>query len=103
MKYAVIQLVGKQYKVVEGEELTVNAIDAKEGSELKVNDVLLVADGKSIELGTPLLKKATVTLKVVSHQKNDKIRVAKYKAKSRYRKVHGHRQAETTVKVASIS
>ncbi len=102
MKYAVIQLAGKQYKVTEGETLTVNSLNLEEGKELKVSDVLLTADGDKAEVGAPLIKNAAVTLKVVSNQRGEKIRVAKYKAKSRYRKVHGHRQYETTVEVVSI-
>lgn len=102
MKYAVIQLAGKQYKVTEGDELSVNALDAKENEELSISDVLLVADGNKVKMGAPVIKGATVTLKVMGHQKADKIRVAKYKAKSRYHKVHGHRQHETTVKVTAI-
>lgn len=102
MKYAVIQLAGKQYKVSEGEELTVNSLNQKNDAEIEVNDVLLSADGAKISVGTPMVKNAMVKLKVVSNQKGDKLRVAKYMAKSRWRKTHGHRQVLTTVKVVSI-
>lgn len=102
MKYAVIQLAGKQFKVTEGDELVVNRLEAKEGDEVKVTDVLLTADGDKIQVGAPLVEKSAVTIKVVSHQKGDKIRVAKFRSKSRYRKVRGHRQSETTVQVVSI-
>lgn len=103
MKYAVIQLAGKQYKVAEGEQLTINSLDAEEGKELKVADVLLTADGDAVKVGTPLVDGASVKLKVVSHQKGDKIRVAKFRHKSRYRRVRGHRQTETTVEVVKIA
>jgi len=102
MKYAVIQLAGKQYKVTEGDELEINSLEEKEDAEIKISDVLLVADGAALTVGSPLIKDAVVTVKVLSHQKGEKIRVAKYKAKSRYRKVHGHKQHLTTVKVLSI-
>ncbi len=102
MKYAVIQLAGKQYKVAEGDELTVNSLGEKDNAEMQISDVLLVADGDKMKMGAPLVKGAKVTLKVVSNQKSDKIRVSKYKSKSRYHKVHGHRQHETTVKVTEI-
>jgi large subunit ribosomal protein L21 len=62
----------------------------------------IVPTAARVEIGAPLVKGATVTLKVKTHQKGDKIRVAKYKAKSRYRRVYGHRQPETTVEVVSI-
>jgi large subunit ribosomal protein L21 len=103
MKYAVIQLSGKQYKVAEGDQLTVNSLDAKEGEELKISDVLLTADGDKLQIGTPLVNKAVVTLKVMTHGKGDKIRVAKFRSKSRYRRVHGHRQHETVVQVTKIA
>lgn len=102
MKYAVIQLAGKQYKVTEGDELEINSLEEKEDAEIKISDVLLVADGSALTVGSPLIKDAVVTVKVLSHHKGEKIRVAKYKAKSRYRKVHGHKQHLTTVKVLSI-
>jgi large subunit ribosomal protein L21 len=102
MKYAVIQLAGKQYKVTEGETITVNRLDQEEGKEFTTSDVLLLSDGSKMQLGTPLLSGVKVKLKAVTHQKSDKIRVSKYKAKSRYHKVHGHRQHETTVQVVSI-
>jgi large subunit ribosomal protein L21 len=103
MKYAVIQLAGKQYKVAEGESLTVNSLGLQDGETLSITDVLLTADGTKVEVGTPVIKGKTVKLKVVSSQKGAKLRVATYKAKSRYRRVHGHRQHETTVEVVSIS
>ena len=102
MKYAVIQFAGKQYRVEEGQELVVNHVDAEEGKKITVSDVLLTVDGDKVAVGEPLIKNATVTLKVKTHQKADKIRVAKYKAKSRYRRVYGHRQPETTLEVVSI-
>ncbi len=102
MKYAVIQFAGKQYRVEPGQELTFNGITAEEGKIVTVSDVLLTVDGDKVTVGQPLVQGAAVKLKVKSHQKSDKIRVAKYKAKSRYRRVYGHRQPETTVEVVSI-
>jgi len=103
MKYAVIQIAGKQFRVEEGQELTVSqAIEVEEGKDLKVADVLLTVDGDKVTVGEPLIKGASVTLKVKTHQQSDKIRVAKYKSKSRYRRVYGHRHPETTLEVVSI-
>ncbi len=102
MKYAIIQLAGKQLKVAEGEQITVTRLENAEGEELKIADVLLTADGDKVTVGTPLVESAVVTLKVVSHDKGDKIRVAKYRAKSRYRRVKGFRPSETTLEVVKI-
>lgn len=102
-KYAIIQLVGKQFKVSEGEKITVDRLEIEEGKSLDVTDVLLVNDGKTLKIGDPLVKGAKVSLKALENHKGDKIRVAKFKAKSRYRKVYGHRQHLSTLEVVKIS
>jgi len=102
-KYAVIQLQGKQFKVSEGDKFIVDRLETQEGKKFKVTDVLLVGDGKDHQIGTPTVKGATVEMKALTHQKGKKIRVVKFKAKSRYRKVKGHRQYETVVEVLKIS
>lgn len=103
MKYAVIQLSGKQYKVEEGETISVNKLEGKAKDKLKLDQVLLVVDGKKVSLGQPLVKGAIVSAEIVEQKKDKKIRVAKYKAKSKYRKVQGHRQLITSVKIVKIT
>lgn len=103
MKYAVIKVQGKQYAVHEGQLLTVNQMDAEEGSTVKIADVLLVVDDKDVQVGTPVVDKAVVSVKVVKHFKGEKIRVATFKAKSRQRKVRGHRQLESTLEIMTIA
>lgn len=102
-QYAIIQLQGKQYRVTKGDTLVIDRLPAAEKAKLEVTDILLVADGEKITIGQPTIAKAKVTLSVQSHDRGDKIRVAKYKAKSRYRRVKGHRQALSTVVVEKIS
>lgn len=103
MSYAVIQIVGKQFKVSEGDTITTDRIADKEvGDTIKVSDVLLVADEKTSSVGTPTVAGAEVTLEVVEHAKGEKIRVFKYKSKSKYRKTQGHRQLQTYLKVIKI-
>lgn len=101
--YAIIQIAGKQYKVSEGDTLQVNRLDVAADQDLVVEDVLLMASDKGTVIGTPLVEKAKVTLKVVDHYQGEKVRVAKYKSKSRYRRVNGHRQPLTTVTVTKIA
>lgn len=101
--YAIIQLNGKQYKVSQGDVLTIDRVETNPGETLEVTDVLLVSDGSKIQVGQPTVNKAKVSLKVVDHNKGDKIRVATYKSKSRYRKVKGHRQYQTQLEVIQIS
>lgn len=101
--YAIIQLSGKQYKVSEGDTLVVNRLENEADGEFKLTDVLLTATDKGVNIGAPLVDKASVTLKVVDHHKGDKLMVYKYKSKSRYRRQNGHRQSETTVQVVKIT
>lgn len=103
MSYAIIQLQGKQYMVREGDTLVVDRLENEAGTDLKVTDVLLVGSDKKSSVGGPTVQGATVTLKVNEHVKGEKIRVFKYKSKSRYRKTQGHRQLQSTLTVASIS
>ncbi len=100
--YAVIQLAGKQFTISAGDTITSDRVAIEPEKTVEIADVLLYVDGAKRQIGTPLIKGAKVTLKAVNHSKGDKIRVATYKAKSKYRKVKGHRQALTTFEVVSI-
>lgn len=105
MQYAIIQLSGKQYKVSAGDTITTDRLDLESGKTMTVTDVLFVGDTDAATtptLGLPLVAGASVGLKVVEHGRGDKIRVVKYKSKSRYRKVQGHKQHETTLEVTGI-
>lgn len=101
--YAVIELGGKQYLIKQGDKVTSEKIATKVGETLKVSEVLLVHDGKKTRIGQPYLKEVTVELVLDSVGRGEKIRVAKFKAKSRYRKVLGHRQAESYLTVKAIN
>ncbi len=103
MKYAIIQLSGHQYFVEENGEFTAEVVSQEEGKTFEVTDVLMVGNGDTKTIGTPLVEKAKVTLKVIKQGHAPKIRVATYKAKARQRKVKGHKQLLTTIKVESIS
>lgn len=102
-KSAIISLAGKQFRVQVGDTFTVNRLSQAAEAQIQVKDVLLVSDGETIKIGTPLVEKASVTLQVVDHPQGEKIRIATYKAKARQRKVKGHRSALTTVKVLKIT
>jgi len=103
MKYAVIKTGGKQYKVQEGDTLEFEKLAGKSKDKIKFDQVLLVVDGDKTTIGKPLVKKALVTAVIVDQIKGKKIRVAKFKAKSRYRLVKGHRQQLTKVKIDKIN
>ena len=99
-KFAVIRITGKQYRVVEGQEILVDKMN-----DLKVvPEVLLIADGDKVEVGTPVLTKAKVTVKVLAElEKGEKVDIFKYKAKSRERRHVGFRAQYTRLLVEKIS
>lgn len=100
-KFAVIRIQGKQYKVSEGEEILVAKISDLKKIEA---EVLLVAEGENVEVGTPVLEKTKVSFKVLNElEKGEKVRIFKYKAKSRERKRAGFRPKYTRLLVEKIS
>ena len=101
--YAIIENGGKQYKVVEGDTLQLEKLNYEVGTLVKDSKVLMIADGKTIEVGTPVVSAAEVVLKVVAHGKGEKVLVYKFKAKKNYRRKQGHRQPFTEVLVEQIS
>lgn len=103
-EFAVIETGGKQYKVVEGDVLLVEKLpgDFKEGKTVTFDRVLLVDDGKDTKVGTPYIAGAKVTAIFEEEGKHKKIRVIKFKAKSRYFKKRGHRQPYSKVKITAL-
>lgn len=102
MKYAIIKTGGKQYKISKGDEIEIEKIDVPTGKMVTFDEILLLVDDKRVKIGRPKVAGVKVKAKVTSHFKGKKIRVAKFKAKSRYRRVKGHRQQLTRVKISSI-
>ena len=100
--YAIIQTGGKQYRVSEGDVLSVEKLPVAEGEEVVFDQVLTVVADGDVKIGKPVLEGAKVTAKVVEHGKGKKILVFKYKAKSNYRKRQGHRQPYTKVEISKI-
>ncbi len=105
MKLAVIKTGGKQYIVKEGDILKIEKVSFEKDSDFVLNDILMVADekGKSIKIGQPLVKGAKVEAKILEQARGKKVRVVKYKPKTRYHKVYGHRQPYTKIKIKKIS
>lgn len=101
--YAVIQSGGKQHRVIVGETLKVELLKTELGSTLTFDDVLMVVDGDSIQIGAPVVAGATVTAEVISHGRHDKIRIVKMRRRKHYRKQQGHRQWYTELKITAIN
>jgi len=100
--YAVIATGGKQYKVTKGETLRVEKLDGDEGDTVKLDRVLMVADGDKVSVGSPLLDKATVTAKIKAHGRGDKVEIIKFRRRKHSRSQAGHRQSFTEIEVTDI-
>jgi len=99
---AVIKTGGKQYIVSPGQKIKIEKISKKEGSEITFNEVLLLEKNKQVEIGTPTVKGAKVTGKVLKHGKGKKVIIFKYKAKKREKTKRGHRQPYTEIEIVKI-
>ncbi len=99
--YAVIETGGKQYRVQEGDVITVEKLNAEAGDKVTFDKVLLMSDGKEVKVGTPYLD-AAVTGSVVENGRGQKVIIFKYKAKKDYRKKQGHRQPYTMVQIDAL-
>ena len=100
--YAIIEACGKQYKVLEGDTVFFEKLDAEEGKKVTFDNVILVSDEKGVKVGNPYVKGVKVEGKVVSHGKGKKIVVFKMKPKKNERKKQGHRQPYTKVEITAI-
>ena len=105
MELAVIKTGGKQYVVSKGDTIFIEKLKqpVEKGAAVTFEDVLMVDDGSTTTLGTPTIKGAKVTGKVLDAGKGKKVEVVKYKAKSRYLKRRGHRQEFVKVKIDTIA
>ncbi|HZV53486.1 MAG TPA: 50S ribosomal protein L21 [Rhodocyclaceae bacterium] len=101
--YAVVKTGGKQYRVVAGEKIKVEQIPADVGAEITLDQVLMVGEGESVKIGTPLVAGAKVTAKVVAHGRHDKVNIFKMRRRKHYQKHQGHRQNFTEIEIAGIS
>lgn len=101
--YAVVKTGGKQYRVIPGEKLKIEQIPADVGSEIVLDQVLMLGDGDNITIGTPMVAGATVTAKVVSHGRGEKIEIFKMRRRKHYQKHQGHRQNFTELEIQSIA
>ena len=100
--YAIIKTGGKQYKVAEGDSVFVEKLDAEEGSSVTFDEVILVANGDDVKVGTPLVDGAKVTAKVEKQGKEKKVVTFKNKPKKHSHSKYGHRQPYTKVTVEKI-
>jgi large subunit ribosomal protein L21 len=103
LMYAIIETGGKQYRVSEGDVLKVEKLDIADNETVTFDNVVLVSDGDEVSCGTPYVAKATVTADVLKTEKGKKVLVFKKKMRKGYKRLKGHRQQHTSVKITKIS
>ncbi len=100
--FAVIKTGGKQYKVQKDDKLLVEKLEGNEGDKVTLDEVLMVADGKTSKIGEPVVKGAKVEATVVAQTRGPKITVFKKKRRQNYRRKKGHRQDLTMIQITNI-
>ena len=102
--FAIVNIAGQQFKVTEGQELFVHRLEAAEGDKISFDEVLLVDNDGATQIGTPVVKGASVAATVIQPLvKGDKVIVFKKKRRKGYRVKNGHRQHFSKIKVDSIA
>ena len=101
--FAVVEILGQQFKVKKDQKLFVNKIDQKEGSKIFFDNVLLVEDGKNFSLGTPTIKDYSVEAKITKHFRGEKVVVFKKKRRKGFKVKNGHKQHLSEIIIESIT
>jgi len=102
-KNAVVVVAGKQYIAKPGKLLVVDKIEGKVDDKIKLDKILLIWDDKKTEIGKPIVKNTVIEATIKKQFLEPKIIIAKFKAKSRYRRKNGHRQAKTSLFIDKIA
>lgn len=101
--YAIVEIAGQQFKIEKDRKVYVQRLQAEEGSQVKFDRVMLVANDGDVKVGTPTVNGAVVTATVNKHLKGDKVLVFKKKRRKGYQKLNGHRQCLTQITINDIA
>jgi large subunit ribosomal protein L21 len=101
--YAVIESGGTQFNVEEGKTIKVPRIDGKAGDSITIDKVLLISDGSDPKIGTPYLEGASVDAELIGQNPGEKVLVYKFRRRTKYRRLRGHRQPLTELKITKIT
>ncbi len=101
--YAVVKTGGKQYRVSAGQKIKVEQIPADVGAEITLDQVLMVGEGESVKIGTPMVAGAAVKATVLAQGRHEKIQIFKMRRRKHYQKHQGHRQNYTELRIEAIS
>lgn len=100
--YAVMVTGGKQYRVMQGEVLRVEKLDADAGSTINFDRILMLGDGEKVMIGAPVVAGARVTASVKGHGRQDKVRIVKFRRRKHHMKQAGHRQHYTEIEITKV-
>jgi large subunit ribosomal protein L21 len=100
--YALVEILGKQYKAEKGSTLKIDKIKKDKGEKIEFDSVLLLSDKKEVKVGTPYIKGATIKAQIEDHGKDEKILIYKYKRRKNYHRKRGHRAQFTTIRITDI-
>ena len=101
--YAIIVTGGKQYRVAKGDTLLVEKLEVEEGASIDFENVLMVGEGESVQIGTPYLAGSKVTATVKAQTRGEKVRIMKFRRRKHHQKCTGHRQYLTKIEITGIS
>lgn len=101
--YALVEILGKQYKAIEGETIQVDLVNQEAGTELAYESVLAIVDENGATFGAPYVAGAKVVATVVEDIKGDKIKVYKFHRRKGYRRTQGHREKYSLIKIEQIA
>lgn len=100
--YAIVEIAGQQFKAEAGKKLYVHRLEGNEGDSVSFDKVLLTDDNGTVQVGAPTVMGVTVSAKILSHLKDDKVTIFKKKRRKTYKKTQGHRQSLTQISIESI-
>ncbi|WP_395517382.1 50S ribosomal protein L21 [Pseudorhizobium flavum] len=100
--FAVIKTGGKQYRVAANDVVTIEKLDAETGSTIEFNEILVVGEGADAKFGAPFVKGATVKAEVVEHNRGKKVLSFKKRRRQNSKRIRGHRQHHTVVRITDI-
>lgn len=101
--YAVVKTGGKQYRVAKDDKILVERLDGEAGQTVTLDNVMMLGDGDKVTIGTPVVANATVEAEVVSQTRGPKIVIFRRKRRKNHRRLQGHRQDLTLLKITSIN
>ncbi|PIZ31696.1 MAG: 50S ribosomal protein L21 [Alphaproteobacteria bacterium CG_4_10_14_0_8_um_filter_53_9] len=101
--YAIIKCGGKQLRAEKGAKLIIDSHVGETGKTFDITDVMLIADGEKMTVGTPIIAGAKVTTTVIEQRKGEKVIIFKKRRRQNSRRKNGHRQPETVLEVTGIS